>query len=361
VALLDRIRAVAADVLAPAAPAVDAADRIPAGHLAALAEAGAFAIRRDLLPPAEFGAISEALAGACGATAFVWQQHGGPLGLAANGPAALRARWADTLASGRALGGVCFAHLRRAGPAVLRAEPDGPGWRFVGEAPWATSWGTAAVFAVAAATADDRIVWAFVDGHEQPGLTASAPLALSVFRATSTVRLSFEHFRVAPDAVAAVQPGAAWRRADLVAGNRCNPAVLGVAAAAVERLTGEPPPAAATAAALRDRLDAVRCRWVALATDPTPDLDDLASHRSAALTLAGEATNALLAAVAGGGMLLDHPAQRLAREAAFYTVQAQTPLGRTRRLADLARGRAGRPRRPALSWSRTVRRVDGRG
>jgi len=329
---------VAAEVLAPAAPFVDGGERIPPEHLAALAEAGAFGVRRDLVPPAEFGAISETLAGACGATAFVWQQHGGPLGLAANGPDAIRARWAGTLTSGEALGGVCFAHLRRPGPAVLRAEPDGAGWRFVGVAPWATSWGTAAVFAVAAATADDRVVWAFVDGHEQPGLTASAPLALSVFRATSTVRLSFDDFHVTPDAVAAVQPGASWRRADRVAGNRCNPAVLGVAAAALERLADEPPPAADAAAALRDRLDVVRHGWVALATDPAPDLDELARHRSAALTLAGEATTALLAAVAGAGMLLDHPAQRLAREAAFYTVQAQTPLGRAHRLADLANG-----------------------
>ncbi len=325
-------------MLAPAAEAVDASATLPAGHLAALAEAGAFGIRRDRTAPAVLGAVGEALAAACGATAFVWQQHGGPLGLAAHGPERLQRRWAEPLARGEALGGVCFAHLRRPGPPTLRAERDGTGWRLVGDAPWATSWGMAQVFAVAAATDDDRVVWAFVDGYPQPGLEASAPMALSVLRATSTVRLRFDGLAVSADAVAAVQPASAWRRADRIAGNRCNPAVLGVAAAALARLACEGDPAPEVAASLSSELASTRDRWVTLAEAPEADLDELAAHRSAALGLAGRATTALLAAVAGSAMVLGHPAGRLAREAAFYTVQAQTPLGRDRRLRDLSAG-----------------------
>ena len=43
----------------------------------------------------------------------------------------------------------------------------------------------------------------------------------------------------------------------------------------------------------------------------------------------------LLAAVGGRGMDLGHPAQRLAREADFYVVQAQTPDGRTATLRSV--------------------------
>jgi len=51
-------------------------------------------------------------------------------------------------------------------------------------------------------------------------------------------------------------------------------------------------------------------------------------HHAAGLALARRATCALLAAVGGCGMALDHPAQRLAREADFYGIQAQTVEGR---------------------------------
>ncbi|MGZ5128578.1 MAG: acyl-CoA dehydrogenase family protein, partial [Actinomycetota bacterium] len=42
------------------------------------------------------------------------------------------------------------------------------------------------------------------------------------------------------------------------------------------------------------------------------------------LDLARRATDSLVAASGGGAMSLDHPAQRLSREATFYLIQAQT-------------------------------------
>ncbi|MGB5756638.1 MAG: hypothetical protein WBM50_06960, partial [Acidimicrobiales bacterium] len=48
---------------------------------------------------------------------------------------------------------------------------------------------------------------------------------------------------------------------------------------------------------------------------------------------------ALLAAVGGGAMQLDHPAQRLSREAMFYLIQAQSADGR-RALFDRLTGDA---------------------
>ena len=70
---------------------------------------------------------------------------------------------------------------------------------------------------------------------------------------------------------------------------------------------------------------------VAALSDPSSDHDVLAAaseHRAACLGLAHRSTTALLAAVGGGGMDLSHPAQRLAREAMFYVIQAQTTDGR---------------------------------
>ncbi|MGA9276625.1 MAG: hypothetical protein WBV89_06710, partial [Ilumatobacter sp.] len=66
------------------------------------------------------------------------------------------------------------------------------------------------------------------------------------------------------------------------------------------------------------------------------DLVDAASdHRAACLDHARRATTGLLAAVGGAGMDLRHPAQRLAREADFYVIQAQTTDGRAATLRSL--------------------------
>ena len=48
------------------------------------------------------------------------------------------------------------------------------------------------------------------------------------------------------------------------------------------------------------------------------------AERDRGLDLARRATDALVAASGGGAMSLEHPAQRLSREATFYLIQAQT-------------------------------------
>src|SRR5205085_4891621 len=72
--LIAAARAVADDVLAPAAEETDQADIVPRSHLRALADAGLF----DASGHRE---VYEILAGACGATFFVWVQHHAPVRL----------------------------------------------------------------------------------------------------------------------------------------------------------------------------------------------------------------------------------------------------------------------------------------
>ena len=90
-----------------------------------------------------------------------------------------------------------------------------------------------------------------------------------------------------------------------------------------------------TAGALSDELDSTWERddevLAALSESSSTDsvLAAASEHRAACLGLAQRSTTALLAAVGGGGMDLSHPAQRLAREAMFYVIQAQTADGRS--------------------------------
>lgn len=314
-------------MLAPAAEATDRAAVVPRSHLEALAGAGLMGLYR---PPGASATVVrevyEVLAGACGVTFFVWVQHHAPVRmLAASGNEGLRARYLDELCAGRLLGGVAFAYLRRPGPPAVVATGTIDGVRIDGEAPWVTSWGLAGLYAVAARM-EDQVVFFLVEA-DAPALRASPPLALAAMAASSTVRLSFDGLLVPEDDVLSVVPLARWQADDRIATAKPNPAAFGIAATCV-RLLGDTPLAA--------ELEECRRRSYALAAAAAPDLDALVDARAHSLELAVRAATALVVATGGRAMAADHPAQRLLREAAFFTIQAQTPALRQATLAQLA-------------------------
>jgi alkylation response protein AidB-like acyl-CoA dehydrogenase len=236
--------------------------------------------------------------------------------------------------AGDIIGGTAFAHVRRNGSPAIRATPTDAGWRLDGGAPWATSWGIAGRFSVAAETDDGRIVWVMLPGDGGPGVSAR-PIELPVFAATGTVVLHFDGCQVTADDVISVDNADTWRAADRRRAAIGQPAVLGVADRAVRLLAesdrGPRGDAARAAQHLREELERV---WTAddeLTTAMIDGHDAIAEashHRARCLAFAQRCTTALLAAAGGAGMDLRHPAQRLAREATFYVIQAQTSDGR---------------------------------
>ncbi len=250
---------------------------------------------------------------------------------------ALRDTLLPDLCSGTTIAGVAFAHLRRLDRRAITARAVEGGWRFDGHAPWATSWGIADVFAIAAESDGGDVVWGLIPGVDSSGVRAT-PLPLPVFASTGTVALDFDGCIVPDDRIIAVERLDAWRAADRRRASIGQPAVLGVADRAIRLLRSAGrdayDTAGPTADALSDELDS---SWerdddvLAALSDPSSTADVLAAaseHRAACLGLAHRSTTALLAAVGGGGMDLSHPAQRLAREAMFYVIQAQTTDGR---------------------------------
>lgn len=284
--------------------------------------------RPPAAPAAVVREVYETLAGACGVTFFVWVQHHAPVRmLAASANRALRDRHLDDLCTGRTLGGVAFAYLRRPGPPAVVATPVAGGYRIDGEAPWVTSWGLAGLYAVAARI-DDEVMFVLVEPG--PALRASPPLALAAMNASSTVRLTFDGLAVSDDDVVSVVPLARWQAEDRIATAKPNPAAFGIAATCV-RLLDDTPMAA--------ELDECRRRSYALAdAGLTGDahVAALVEARAQSLALAVRAATALVVATGGRAMAADHPAQRLLREAAFFTIQAQTPALRRATLAQLA-------------------------
>ncbi len=358
--LLAGLDRVVDEVLWPAALTVDGLDAIPDAHYEALADLGLFGLA---VPRARGGLgldgpttrrVLRTLGRGCGATAFAFAQHHGAAAAVAHSanpvPAAV---WLDRLLTGT-LAGTAFAHVRRAGSAAVRATPSGGGWRLDGEAPWATSWGRAEVFTVAATGPDDEIVWVLVPGTDGDGMSPSGSLALMVFDATATVRLRFEGLDVGPDDVLSVEEAGPWRRSDRLGAARPNPLCLGVGDRALALLADvDPALAAAHRRAWVDAADQAEAacaladaRRSALARGAEPGSDDdvlhhLATCRARSILEVQRLTTALLAAVGGRGAELTHGAQLLARQALFYVIQAQNADGRAATLAALTPGTEG--------------------
>jgi alkylation response protein AidB-like acyl-CoA dehydrogenase len=344
-------RAVADQILFPAAAQVDQSVLVPRSHLAALGDAGL----HGLYGPVDVGLgadqvsarpVMEAVSGGCGATSFVWQQHHGAVRRFAAGDGPARERWLAPACSGEVMAGIGFAYLRRPGPPLVRATPVGDGWRLDGRAPWITGWGLIDILVVMARTDDDRVVTVVFDRLDRPELRAEGPQRLSVLGATGTVAVNFEGAVASVEDVVRVEEGASWAARDALGAAFPGPAPLGIAERAI-RLLGESSSGGAAGAAitLSDELETTRARTdaagrrlyaaAASSTDVAGAIAGGVAERDRGLALARRATDALVAASGGGAMSLAHPAQRLSREATFYLVQAQSADLRAATLARL--------------------------
>ena len=342
---VQRARALADELVRPSAEQVDR-DVVPRTHLDAWGAAGLLGLGGPPAhggggaPPAVMREVTELLAGASGATWFVATQHSMPLSvLSRSGNTALQDRLLPGMCSGAVLSGVAVAQLRRPGvPAVTATRVEG-GWRFDGHVGWMTSWGICDVLLLGGLSPDGEVVLALVPAREGDGLTASAPLELAAMQATRTVTLELDGFRVADEDVAEIADAAGWLAEDTARTANAGPHHFGLQRECVRRL-GE---IAArrddgTAAALAHSLGAEgeRLRRVAYTLlDDVPaaeHLDDRVAVRASVLELVVRTATALVAAAGGSAMAADAAPQRLAREALFMLVQAQTATTREAQL-----------------------------
>ncbi|MEM9653078.1 MAG: acyl-CoA dehydrogenase family protein [Actinomycetota bacterium] len=352
--MLRQVDELVADVLTPVAEEVDRAADLPVGHFSALADLGLYGL---VVPPSAGGlgcppktvrAVFRRLGSGCGATAFAFAQHHGTIGaVAGTANTVVRDRWLPKLVDNR-LAGIGYAHLRRGGPPVLSAKPDGDGWTLDGTAPWVTSWGLAEAFAVAARGPEGELVWVLVPGTDVDGMTAGPRFDLMVFGATQTVPLHFDGYRVGADSILSVVDFDTWAVRDRQLAARPNPLSVGIGDRAL-RLLAEREPGLAEeftpwwddvverAEAQCVLVDRAARNAPAAAETETVSADTLtadtltaetAAARAELLTAVQRLTTALIASIGGSAMEHSHPAQRLSREAMFYVVQAQTADGR---------------------------------
>lgn len=307
-------------------------------HIAALSAGGFFlATAPSRLGGSGASAVEiresvELLAAASGSVWFVATQHRAPAeAAAATTNQAVADEWAQPLASGDALGAVSFAHLRRSGLPQVRATAEGDGWRFDGRLDWVTSWGLADVLLLMAETRDGHVVQAMLPAKKTRGLVITGGLPLAAMSGTSTVSAEVKALRVDPERVACVIDKPTWAAEDSQRTANASPAVFGLLRATLSELEeiGQyrgAPEAVSLAHRWAARAREIRSRAYALIDAVAPDerMQDRVLLRAESLHLAQEATAALVVAHGGKAMLSTSSAQRWAREALFYLIQAQT-------------------------------------
>ena len=333
------------ELLRPQAEGVDQ-HLVPRSHLIALAGAGLLGVTAPTAlggggqPPAAGRQVAEQLAGACGATWFVWTQHLLPLATLVR----TEHPRAGELASGALLAGVAVAHVRRPGPAAVTATRSGAGWRFDGQVGWMTSWGLCEVFLLGGRTDYGQVVLALLDARDQPGLTSGPMMRLAAMQATRTVSLALTGLQVADEQIVEVVSATDWLEADRQKTANASPHTFGLQREVVARLAvlaegrGDGV-AAALAGQLAQEGQELRERVYALLDTVAPDEQVPArlQGRAESLELVVRSASALVAAAGGAGLSLDAAPQRLAREALFHLVQAQTAAVREATLQVLAR------------------------
>lgn len=317
--IVERTRALADEVLFPGALHTDASTFLPRSNLDALASLGLYGAAMPVhvgglgLAPAQLLDVIEILGGGCLTTAFVWLQHLGASSVVAHADHLVADGTAANAASGELRLGVAFAHLRRPGPSTLSAAPTTGGWLLNGSAPWVTGWERIHRVHTAALQLDDArtIVWALVDAVAGPTLRAQR-LELAAVNASSTVTVLFEDHFVSGDRVTVIEPHREWMVRD-AAGLRINGSLaIGVADRCLT-LLGD------SGDGLADELGRRRA-----SLDAASPGAEMARARAEASAFALRCSAAALAQGGGRGIVREHHAQRLAREALFLLVQGQT-------------------------------------
>ena len=342
--ILTEARRLADDVFRPNAEKADLGDvhGQVAENVRALALAGYFGLGISR----EYGGLgaddparreyAELMASSCGVTAFTQQQlHAGGGFVGGARSASLKQDLLPRFASGGELCGVAFSHLRRSGPPMVTAERVPGGYRITGKAPWVTGWGLLDSFILGTVRLPelDHAYFYVPRAGNGESLHPGQRIPLVVMNASDTVEVTFEALFLPDEFLLSARPAEDLRRSDFcgISGHVYLP--LGCARGSVHHLQmlaaqrGNTNFARA-AEEFAHEIDA--CRREALTwSGSCSDLPDYKEHalrvRAAAIVLAVRAAHAAVTATGGSAHLLTNPAQRLLREAIFYTTTAQTP------------------------------------
>lgn len=338
-----RVERLCREVLRPRAEKVDTLALPLADNFDALAHAGLAGLPVPAAfggldaPPAVQRQVAREMAAACGVTHFTVAQHWSACKILAHGQAEpLKARLLPLLARGQRWVAISFAHLRRGGAPLLRATPVEGGFQLDGTAPWVTGYGLMDSCVFGATLPDGNFVylWAPFPGTQdataqQGEMRASEVMALCAMTASATVSLDIAGWFVPAQHVLVHTDAAHLEQQDhdsVLNGTNMTLGALQAAARLLEETAVKKPLPSIRQAAdhWRDVSRTLEAEVEALLESPPLDFPRALALRARTIEQAVRGAHAAVAAISGAANLLSNPAQRVLREAMFYTIQAQT-------------------------------------
>jgi len=308
------------------ATSLDRSGHWPADDLHDLASVGAWRwfvpekFGGDGIDPLELHLRYEAIASASLATALVVSQRDSAVGLIEGSEnQELREEILPPLGRGEFFSTIGIAQLTTSRQAGLRAASDGDGFMLDGAIPWCTGAAKAKIIVAGAVTDDGRQIL-FALPTELAGVTIAPPMELVSLRSSWTSRVELRGVRLERKQIlrGPVAKALSGRSKGIPLGQTF--LAFGLCRGALELMMEDPSERSRSLAGrLNERLMSLRGEVLEICrsgreTDAGPRL------RAECNDMALKITQSLVTLQKGSALLMDHPAQRLAREALFFLV-----------------------------------------
>lgn len=319
--------------IAPQAMELDASE--PALHEAwkAMAEAELFALRTPelyggfALGEADNRAFQQACSRASGVFAFLQTQHQSAVSmLAKSDNEALKQRLLPGTVSGETRIGLGFSQLRRPGKPLVTAEPTDDGYRISGHIPWITGESYFRDFVIGAELPSGEQLFGITSLAPREGLELSEPMRLAAMETARTVTAEVRNLALPEANVIAIHPPGQVSRNDRFNVTLQAHFAVGCARAGVDILRESYRRRSSDfllSAADSLTAEIEDCNG-ALAEANDRSYEEKVPLRAWAIDLAVRCAHAGVVSCSGAAASLQHPAQRVYREALVFSVSAQT-------------------------------------
>lgn len=291
-----------------------------------------------------------------GALAFLQTQHQSAGQILTNGNnESLKQQYLPRMGNGQVLVGVGFSQLRRPGEPLVKALPVEGGYQLDGKVPWVTGFGFFHNFIVGATLPDGSAIYGVVPFSEtiqtvssmlnatstQSSITFSEPMQLAAMESTNTVTATLTHWFLADEHVVFVKPAGAihenGKRNVLHHGFfalGCARAGLDIVEAAYQ--AKQLPFIRSAFESLHQELTRCQSDMMQALPPDSQSWEQRLQLRAWAIDLAIRCASAAVAVSSGAANSIDHPAQRVYREALVFAVSGQTTAVMEATLARLS-------------------------
>ncbi len=341
-AVLNQVKTWLKTAIAPQANRLDTDPHALAVAMAELAELGVFGLR----VPADWGGLAasnttfslvqELIARHSGGLAFLQVQAQSAIAMLLKSQnQVFKQTYLPQLAQGQVFWGVGFSHLRRPGLPLLQALPVTGGYELTGQIPWLTGAGCFESAIAAAVLPEGEAVFGripFVDTQQAAGgsIQISPPMRLATMTSTQTVSAKLEGWLLKDADVIDLQPAGWIDQNDRQNILKSTWLTLGCAGAGLDaiadQLQHKPLDFIAEAwSKLSQEVEECRLQIWRSQQQAMDSFEQQLQLRAWSVDLGVRCAHAAVTIGGGAANDLNHPAQRIYREALMFTVSGETP------------------------------------